>query len=100
MKGMGRVFRSLKTFRWVHGDAVVNAGHCDTRSDISAIYSARDLGFAPVIVKCQNNEVLSGNAQLEIRSTEKFVGVFSPNSGRGGGEKSCRDKGISALVLM
>ena len=64
MKGMGRVFRSLKAMGRMHGDTVVNAEHFDTRGDISAIYSARDIGSAPVIVKCQNNEVLSGNAQL------------------------------------
>ena len=60
----------------MHRGLVTNARYQDTSSDISLIYSERDLGFAAVIVKCQNSEVVSVNAQREIRFTEKIVGLF------------------------
>ena len=63
-------------YGWMHRGLVANAKYQDTSSDISLIYSACDLGFAAVIVKCQNSDVLSANAQREIRFTEKIVGLF------------------------
>ena len=85
---------------WMHRGLVTNARYQDTSSDISLIYSERDLGFAAVIVKCQNSEVVSVNAQREIRFTEKIVGLFNVGGEVFGGVNSRKYRDAGALLPM
>ncbi len=84
----------------MHRGLVTNARYQDTSSDISLIYSERDLGFAAVIVKCQNSEVVSVNAQREIRFTEKIVGLFNVGGEVFGGVNSRKYRDAGALLPM
>ena len=70
----------------------MNAIGCDTKSDISGIYLAWDLGFMRSIVMGSAPSVLSVNAYLSIRFTEIFVGFFSAKRRSFEGFISCSGK--------